>query len=296
MDNKEKMTLDIAWVEDALAKKVAEMEGAPKQIVEAMEYSLMAGGKRIRPVMMMEAARACGLDDMSKVEPFACALEMIHSSSLIHDDLPAMDDDDLRRGKPTNHKVFGEAMAILAGDALLNHASQIMTEAVAESCDSGMAKAAREITYATGIFGMIGGQTIDVLAEKTGLDIASEAMLTRIHSMKTCALLQCAVASGAYIAGADDEAVKKWKQYGLYLGMAFQIIDDILDVVGDEVLLGKPVGSDSQNGKPTFVTLMGLDGAMEKAEEYTQKAKKTAESLGADFFVWLAEYLCDRKY
>ena len=285
----------IDMVEDALKDYVKESDLPQKKIYDAMAYSLLAGGKRLRPVIMMMTAEMLG-KNANIVLPFAAALEMIHTSSLIHDDLPSMDNDDLRRGRPTNHKVFGEAMAILAGDALLNHASQIMTEAVAESCDSGMAKAAREITYATGIFGMIGGQTIDVLAEKTGLDIASEAMLTRIHSMKTCALLQCAVASGAYIAGADDEAVKKWKQYGLYLGMAFQIIDDILDVVGDEVLLGKPVGSDSQNGKPTFVTLMGLDGAMEKAEEYTQKAKKTAESLGADFFVWLAEYLCDRKY
>lgn len=269
---------------------------APKQIVEAMEYSLMAGGKRIRPVMMMESAKACGLNDIEEIKTFACALEMIHSSSLIHDDLPAMDNDDLRRGKPTNHKVFGEAMAILAGDALLNHANEMTTEYVAQHTECRFAKAAREIAKATGISGMIGGQTIDVLAEKTGLDIASEDMLTKIHSMKTCALLMCAVAVGAYVAGKNEETVQKWREYGLNLGLAFQIIDDVLDVVGDEKILGKPIGSDFENEKPTFVILMGVDGAIQKAREYTAKAKQIAEELeNAEFFVWLADYLCKRN-
>ncbi len=299
MDNKysEMLVSYSKTVEAMLAKRVDEMyTGAPKQIVEAMEYSLMAGGKRIRPVMMILAAQACGLSNIEEIEPFACALEMIHSSSLIHDDLPAMDDDDMRRGKPTNHKVFGEALAILAGDALLNHASQITTEYVMEYCEPRFARAAHEIAYATGIDGMIGGQTIDVLAEKTGLDIATEEILTKIHSMKTCALLMCAVACGAYVAGEDEKTVCKWRAYGLNLGLAFQIIDDVLDVVGDEQLLGKPVGSDSDNEKPTFVTLLGVDGAKQRAQEYTAKAKQIAGELrNGEFFVWLAEYLCERN-
>lgn len=288
---------DARLVEKMLRECVDEMyKNAPKQIVEAMEYSLMAGGKRIRPVMMIETARACGVKDDSEIKTFACALEMIHSSSLIHDDLPAMDNDDLRRGKPTNHKVFGEAMAILAGDALLNHANEMTTDYVAQHTESRFAKAAREISRATGISGMIGGQTIDVLAEKTGLDIANEEMLTKIHTMKTCALLMCAVASGAYIAGKDEDSVSKWREYGLNLGLAFQIIDDVLDVTGDENVLGKPIGSDIENQKPTFVTIMGVDGAKEKAREYTSKAKQIAGELkNADFFVWLADYLCERN-
>ena len=288
---------DAKKVEAYLQEHVDRMyKSAPRQIVEAMEHSLMAGGKRIRPVMMLEAAKACGLEDESKISTFACALEMIHSSSLIHDDLPAMDNDDLRRGKPTNHKVFGEAMAILAGDALLNHASQITMEYVCEHCEERFAKAAREIAFQTGIDGMIGGQTIDVLAEKTGLDIATVEMLTKIHSMKTCALLMAAVACGAYVAGKDEATVEKWRKYGLYLGLAFQIIDDILDVVGDEAVLGKPVGSDSDNQKATFITVLGLEGATAEARRYTEMAKSVAKELeNADFFVWLAEYLCERS-
>ena len=288
---------DAARVEAYLQAQVDQMYlTAPRQIVEAMEYSLMAGGKRIRPVMMLEVAKACGLEDESQISTFACALEMIHSSSLIHDDLPAMDDDDLRRGKPTNHKVFGEAMAILAGDALLNHASQITMQYVCEHCEERFAKSAREIAYQTGIDGMIGGQTIDVLAEKTGLDIATVEMLTKIHSMKTCALLMAAVACGAYVAGKDEQTVSKWRSYGLYLGLAFQIIDDVLDVIGDEATLGKPVGSDSDNQKATFVTLLGVDGAMDEAKRYTQKAKDIASELeNHEFFIWLAEYLCERS-
>lgn len=267
----------------------------PEQIKEAMEYSLMAGGKRLRPVMLIEAARACGLKNISDTAVYACAIEMIHTSSLIHDDLPAMDDDDLRRGRPTSHKVFGEAMAILAGDALLNHANEIMTEHICRNTQPRFAKAAYAITNATGIYGMIGGQTIDVLAEKDGLDIASEELLTKIYSMKTCALLEGAVAAGAYIAGAEDAVVEKWRQYARYMGLSFQIVDDILDVVGDESVIGKPVGSDIDNNKPTFVTLMGLDGAKHFAAHYTEKAKKTAEEFeNAEFFVWLAEYLCER--
>ncbi len=270
-------------------------ENVPDEIVNAMNYSLMAGGKRLRPIMLMEAARSSGLTNIKETEVFASALEMIHTSSLIHDDLPAMDNDDLRRGKPTSHKVFGDAMAILAGDALLNHASEIMAKYVSEHCEKRFAMAAYTINRVTGITGMIGGQTIDILAEKEGKDIAEKELLKKMYSMKTCALLEGAVKAGAYIAGADENTVEKWGEYALYVGLAFQIVDDILDVVGNTDIIGKPVGSDAQNDKPTFVTLEGVDGARRIAEEYTEMAKKIAFEIGnADFFVWLADYLCKR--
>ncbi len=298
MDYIEYLKKECIEVECILKDRITEIPDlVPKQIVEAMEYSLLAGGKRLRPIMLREAARASGLKDISETDMFASALEMIHTSSLIHDDLPAMDNDDLRRGRPTSHKVFGEAMAILAGDALLNHASEIMAHYTAEHTEKRFAMASYTINRVTGVTGMIGGQTIDVLAEKTGLDIASEEILTKIHSMKTCALLEGAVVAGAYIGGANEDAIAKWKQYALYLGLAFQIIDDILDVTGDEATLGKPVGSDSENGKPTFVTLMGIDGATAIAKKYTDMAIEAARDIGnAEFFVWLAEYLCGRNY
>lgn len=290
------LTEQSVGVEAMLKRRMSEITSdVPPQIAEAMEYSLMAGGKRLRPIMLAEAARSCGLKNIADTEIYASAIEMIHTSSLIHDDLPAMDNDDLRRGKPTSHKVFGEAMAILAGDALLNHANEIMARHVSENTEPRFAKAAYAITKATGISGMIGGQTIDILAEKAGLDIASEELLVKMYSMKTCALLEGAVAAGAYIAGADESVVNKWRKYALYIGLAFQIVDDILDVVGNESVLGKPIGSDSENNKPTFVTLMGLDGAREYAEKYTDMAKSIACELGnAEFFLWLADYLCKR--
>ena len=290
------LTEQSVGVEAMLKRRMSEITSdVPPQIAEAMEYSLMAGGKRLRPIMLAEAARSCGLKNITDTEIYASAIEMIHTSSLIHDDLPAMDNDDLRRGKPTSHKVFGEAMAILAGDALLNHANEIMARHVSENTEPRFAKATYAITKATGISGMIGGQTIDILAEKAGLDIASEELLVKMYSMKTCALLEGSVAAGAYIAGAEESVVNKWRKYALYIGLAFQIVDDILDVAGNESVLGKPIGSDSENNKPTFVTLMGLDGAREYAEKYTDMAKGIACELGnAEFFLWLADYLCKR--
>ena len=284
-----------AAVEQLLKNAVADMHTAPQQIVEAMAYSLMAGGKRLRPVMLLEAARVSGLSDPEDAAPFACALEMIHTSSLIHDDLPAMDDDELRRGKPTNHVVFGEAMAILAGDALLNHANEIMARCIAQRPEPRFAQAAHTIVSATGITGMIGGQTLDVLSEQTDLTVSDEAFLRKIHSMKTCALIRAAVVAGAQLAQATPETVALWRDYGEALGMAFQITDDILDVIGDEALLGKPIGSDAQNSKATFVTLLGLEAAQQAAEAESNRAIGLAKALKADFFVWLAEYLSKRN-
>ena len=282
-------------VEEMLRNEVAKMDKAPRQIVEAMEYSLLAGGKRLRPVMLLEAAKVCGLIEEKEAVPFACALEMIHTSSLIHDDLPAMDNDDFRRGRPTNHKVYGEAMAILAGDALLNHANEIMAHYTALHCERRFAQAAYTITSATGITGMIGGQTIDVLSEQTDLTIDSEPLLRKIHTMKTCALIRAAVVAGAQIAQASESLICQWEAYAQALGLAFQITDDILDVTGNPEILGKPTGSDLHNQKATFVTLLGLEKAQAAADEETNKAISAAEKIpNADFFIWLAKYLSRR--
>ena len=284
-----------AAVEKMLRCEVAKMDKAPRQIVEAMEYSLLAGGKRLRPVMLLEAAKVCGLTEEKEAVPFACALEMIHTSSLIHDDLPAMDNDDFRRGRPTNHKVYGEAMAILAGDALLNHANEIMAHYTALHCENRFAQAAYTITSATGITGMIGGQTIDVLSEQTSLTIDSEPLLRKIHTMKTCALIRAAVVAGAQIAQASESLICQWEAYAQALGLAFQITDDILDVTGNPEVLGKPTGSDLHNQKATFVTLLGLEKAQAAADEETNKAVSAAEKIpNADFFIWLAKYLSRR--
>ncbi len=284
-----------AAVEEMLRSEVAKMDKAPRQIAEAMEYSLLAGGKRLRPVMLLEAAKVCGLIEEKEAVPFACALEMIHTSSLIHDDLPAMDNDDFRRGRPTNHKVYGEAMAILAGDALLNHANEIMAHYTALHCERRFAQAAYTITSATGITGMIGGQTIDVLSEQTDLTIDSEPLLRKIHTMKTCALIRAAVVAGAQIAQASESLIHQWETYAQALGLAFQITDDILDVTGNPEILGKPTGSDLHNQKATFVTLLGLEKAQAAADEETNKAISAAEKIpNADFFIWLAKYLSRR--
>ncbi len=269
---------------------------APAEIVKAMEYSLMAGGKRLRPIMLSEAAKTFS-GNTEGTERFAAAIEMIHTSSLIHDDLPAMDNDDLRRGRPTSHKVFGEAMAILAGDALLNHANEIMAEYLSEHPEKRFAKAQYEIVKATGISGMIGGQTIDVYAEKTGVPITDIKLMEKMYSMKTCALLVGALKAGAYIGGADDEAAEKFAEYGLLIGLAFQIIDDILDIIGDEKLLGKPIGSDDENGKTTFVSLVGIEKAKKIADEYTKTAKNLIKTIpDTGFFIFLADYLAKREF
>ena len=261
-------------------------------LLEAMKYSLMNGGKRLRPLMLMSAADAVnGNGDKFLIS--ASAIEMIHTYSLIHDDLPAMDNDDYRRGKLTNHKVYGEAMAILAGDALLTLAFEVMLR------QRGVSHAARlfvvdEMSKAAGASGMVGGQAIDLQSE--GKKINLQALQT-MHIGKTGALFKAAVRAGAKLAGGTNEQIQALTKYAEYFGLAFQITDDILDVVGDEKAIGKPVGSDERNNKSTYVTLTSLDEAKQMAEDAVNNAVESLSIFDseADFFRELAKTLITRN-
>lgn len=261
-----------------------------KTVYEAMRYSLMAGGKRIRPVLCLAAADSLG-EAPEKVLPIACGIEMIHTFSLIHDDLPSMDNDDFRRGKPTNHKVFGDAMATLAGDALSLLAFE--TAVKAEILPERLVKAIGFMASFSGAGGMIGGQVVDIESENK--QISSET-LRFLHENKTSALICESLLCGAAAAGADDAVLEKFKTFGLYLGLAFQVRDDILDVKGDSEVLGKPVGSDLENGKCTYVSLFGLKRAEELSKEYTKMANEALSGVsGSEFFIDLANGLLNRK-
>lgn len=272
-----------------------EIPDIPQRLVyEAMSYSVRAGGKRLRPMLVLECGKMCGGEDTGALMPFACAVEMIHTYSLIHDDLPAMDNDDYRRGRLTCHKVFGEAEAILAGDALLNLAFETALAAENVETDKKL-EALKILAGAAGAGGMIGGQTVDLMSE--GKKISFEE-LKYIHKLKTGALIGAACEMGAVLAGAEPKEREIIKSYAEYLGIAFQITDDILDVTADEAELGKPVGSDEKNQKSTYVTVFGLDKAREYAKSYTDKAVEELKYFGerADFLIRLTEYLCGRSF
>lgn len=264
----------------------------PPRLRESMLYSLQAGGKRLRPVLCLSCAALCGLK-AEDVLPFASAIEMVHTYSLIHDDLPAMDDDDLRRGKPSNHKAFDEATAILAGDALL-------TDAFAHMCRvelpaGQVLRAVAEFARAAGSSGMVGGQEWDMLY--TGLPPVSMAELRRMHAMKTGALLRVSCVCGALLAGAADDVCERIGRYGAALGVAFQIADDILDVVSDTATLGKPAGSDAEQGKNTYPVLVGLDESRRLAREQADAACAALAGFNgpeAEFLRALAEYTITR--
>lgn len=279
------LTESAARTEEALRALLWRETSAPRGLVEAMEYSLMAGGKRLRPALALGAARVLGADEALAL-PAACALEMIHTYSLIHDDLPAMDNDDLRRGRPTAHKAFGEATAILAGDALLTLAFEVLAEA-------GNCAVIREIAWASGVGGMAGGQYIDLQSEGKQLTLAE---LREIHRCKTGALIRVAVRSGALLAGASPNALAALTIYGEHVGLAFQIADDILDVVGDEAAIGKPVGSDVANEKATYPALLGLEQARTLAREAADAAIAALQDFGpeAHIFRKLADFIVDR--
>ena len=277
-------------LEEGLQFELSNTPTIDEKILQAMEYSLFAGGKRLRPVMLMAAADAIS-GNGEKFLPTACAVEMIHTYSLIHDDLPAMDNDDYRRGRLTNHKVFGEATAILAGDALLTHAFDIMTRQETEPAT--LIKVIREISQASGIAGMIGGQSIDLQSEGKRLNLKN---LRRMHLGKTGALFRASIRCGAILAGANDEQLNDLTQYAENFGLAFQITDDILDVTGDEKILGKPVGSDKRNEKSTYVTLMSPDEARILAELTVETAIDALKNFDdeADFLRALVEFLIKR--
>ena len=272
----EEMKLHVDEVEEILAEFLPEQKGEYyERVIDAMRYSFYAGGKRLRPMMMLESFRMFGGKDENIVKPYMAALEMIHTYSLIHDDLPAMDNDDFRRGRLTNHKQFDEATAILAGDGLLNFAFETVSNAMMKSVEAGdcdllkrQTKALQVLGRKAGVFGMIGGQVADIEAEKK--EDATKEELLFIHENKTAALIQAALTIGAILAGADD--ISKTEKIGYNVGVAFQIQDDILDKIGDEALLGKPVGSDEKNEKTTYVTLEGLDKAQADQKQLSEEA------------------------
>lgn len=257
----------------------------------AMEYSLFAGGKRLRPILTLAAAEACGGSVELALAP-AVALEMVHTYSLIHDDLPAMDDDDLRRGKPTSHKVFGEDMAILAGDALLTHAFTVLAEA--RGLEAGLRLAlVGELALAAGPMGMVAGQALDIQGLVT-LDVDE---LKYLHQCKTGSLFRAAVRMGAIVAGATPEVLASLSDYATSLGLAYQIVDDILDVTATSIALGKNPGNDARQDKQTFVTICGLPEARTQAAEITQAAIDALGSLeGSEILRGLAKYIGSRQH
>jgi len=284
---KEKLQL----VEAELAKIIPVKTALSERLCEAMNYSLLAGGKRLRPVLLLAAADAVG----GRGEHFlrtACAIEMIHTYSLIHDDLPAMDDDDYRRGKLTNHKVFGDGMAVLAGDALLTLAFEVMAEQEGITAAQGL-QVVREMSQAAGPNGMVGGQAIDLLSEDKQID---RATLQKMHMAKTGALFLAAIRCGAILGGADAVQLAALSTYAEKFGLAFQITDDILDVTGSIEKIGKPVGSDERNHKSTYVTLTSLETAQVLAEEAVSEALAALDIFGseADFLRELVKYLITR--
>ncbi len=278
-----------ARVEEALERSLPAPPAIPQVLRDPMTYSLQAGGKRIRPVLVLLACRACGGEEGDAM-PAACAMEMIHTYSLIHDDLPAMDDDDLRRGKPSNHKQFGEASAILAGDALLTHAFSLVAAETPRRDRAATMVAV--LADAAGPMGMVAGQALDLDAE--GRTITEEELAT-IHRLKTAALFAASGRLGAEAAGADPELAERLEEYGRQIGLAFQAIDDVLDEEGSAAALGKTPGKDKDVQKATAITTYGLEGARAKALQYSGAALEIARSLedGAPL-VELAERLSTR--
>lgn len=295
MNVKERLADYAEMIDEALEKYLPEVECLQKSVIGAARYSLSAGGKRIRPALVMEFCRVCG-DDPETALPVACAIEMLHTFSLIHDDLPCMDDDDMRRGKPSCHKAFGEATAVLAGDALAMLPYQIIAEAGLKktlSQDAAL-KIIKLLGELSGIWGMIGGQTVDLENENKRPEVS---VILEMYRMKTGALLEFCCRAGCIAAGAGADKQLAAGSFGQRLGLAFQIVDDILDITADEKLLGKPVGSDAAEGKFTYVSAVGIEKARERAEELTEQAKGCLEAFSDnEFLTGLAEMLLKRVF
>lgn len=294
MDFKKELKERSIYIEDKIESYLPKEEGYQKTIFEAMNYSLRAGGKRLRPILLMEAYKLCQGQGEDFV-PYSVAMEMIHTYSLIHDDLPALDNDDLRRGKPTNHIVFGEAMAILAGDALLNTAYETMLNAAFKHPRPELSlRAAYEISRGAGIYGMIGGQVVDVESEDKKIN---KDKLDYIHMNKTAAMIVGSVRAGAILAGVDEDRLESLTKYAGNIGLAFQIVDDILDIEGDEKLLGKRVGSDLDNDKSTYPSLLGISESKKIVENLIEEAKTSLEVFDSDaeFMNALADFIRDRQ-
>jgi len=289
---KDKLNKYIALVDEHLDKYLAKKDNPQSIIYEAMRYSIFAGGKRLRPVLMLAVCEMCD-GDIDEVIPFACAMEMIHTYSLIHDDLPAMDNDELRRGMPTSHVKFGEATAILAGDALLNKAFETVSEYNGANPQRAI-KAMNMLATSSGTEGMIGGQIVDMESEGKDIDLDT---LRYLHLNKTGAIIRSSCTIGAVMGGGSEEEINAVDEFAKNLGVAFQIQDDILDVIGNEAELGKPIGSDAEEDKNTYVKLVGLEKSKEMAQEYSEKAKNALGIFGdkAQFLLKLTDYLTDRK-
>ena len=281
-------------VEEALEQYLPGEDNVPADIYKAVRYSVFNGGKRIRPILCLAAAEAVG-GDLGPAIPVACALELIHSYSLIHDDLPAMDNDDFRRGKSTCHKVFGENIAILAGDALLTEAFVLLShvEKVRLSAERRLA-VIQEIAQAAGICGMVGGQALDVLSGKSE---PNENMLREIHRRKTGALIVAAVKTGAIIFNARKDKIQALAEYGINVGLAFQIADDILNVEGNRELMGKETGSDAAHNKLTYPSLLGMGKAKEKLAKYINAAEASLSGFDERVrpLLVIARYIKERK-
>ena len=294
MNFKELMEFDKQIVEKYMDELLSINVIYEKKLIESMKYSVQAGGKRLRPILFLETIKLLNKNPFDFIE-IACAIEMIHTYSLIHDDLPAMDNDSLRRGKPTNHVVFGEATAILAGDGLLNLAHEIMIAFVSKKLTKNNINGINIISKAAGINGMIAGQAVDIESEGKSIDIDT---MKFIHSNKTGALIEASIVAAAVMSDADDTRIAALKTYAKYIGLAFQVTDDILDIEGNEAELGKKIGSDELNDKATYPKYFGL----EKSKEYAKNTITNAiESLNVfepkekAFFVDLADYIICRK-
>ncbi|WP_352401124.1 polyprenyl synthetase family protein [Anaerotignum sp.] len=290
----EQMNQWIQYIEENLDRYILKQDEFPPVIFEAMRYSLFAGGKRLRPMMVLAACQAVG-GDKAEAIPFACGIEMIHTYSLIHDDLPAMDNDDYRRGRLTNHKVYGEDMAILAGDGLLHQAMEIMADACYLNPCVKTVGAMQAIAHGAGIHGMLVGQVVDVYFEGKALD---EKTLDFIHLNKTAAMIRGALKAGAILGGATQEVAEQFALAGEKIGVAFQILDDILDVTSTMEELGKPIHSDEKNDKTTYVTLYGIEKSREIACKLSDEAVAIWEEMGesCNFLKDLTKYLTQRTF
>lgn len=293
----EELQQKVEHINNVLEKFLPAEEGQQRIIFEAMNYSVRAGGKRLRPILMEETYHMFG-GSSAVIEPFMAAIEMIHTYSLVHDDLPAMDNDEYRRGKKTTHAVYGEAMGILAGDALLNLAYETAVKAFGmEVADARVARAFTVLAKKAGVFGMVGGQVVDVESEKSDDCPITREKLDFIYRLKTGALIESSMMIGAILAGASSDEVSRVEQIAAKLGLAFQIQDDVLDVTSTLEVLGKPVGSDEKNNKATYVTFEGLDKAVSDVERISKEAEEQLDDLGYDdaFLKELFEYLIHRE-
>lgn len=293
----EELQQKVEHINNVLEKFLPAEDGQQRIIFEAMNYSVRAGGKRLRPMLMEETYHMFG-GSSAVIEPFMAAIEMIHTYSLVHDDLPAMDNDEYRRGKKTTHAVYGEAMGILAGDALLNLAYETAAKAFdMEVADARVARAFTVLAKKAGVYGMVGGQVVDVESEKSDDCPVTREKLDFIYRLKTSALIESSMMIGAILAGASPDEISRVEQIAAKLGLAFQIQDDVLDVTSTLEVLGKPVGSDEKNNKATYVTFEGLDKAVSDVERISKEAEEQLDDLEYDdaFLKELFEYLIYRE-